>query len=158
MAHACTFVQAFSLQFYFFAQCKCARGPPGPSGPRGPPGAEMTEAHLMAKFRTLIRGAWYKLLHVTTSSLSPSILHLLLYRVNKSARGVVDLNLNFRHNSKATNICLRLTWSSVIQFFTSGPSGLNKVFKRFFCSCAYLYFLFLCYFVLLIKARMSSYS
>ncbi|XP_028393667.1 adipolin-like [Dendronephthya gigantea] len=35
--------------------CKCPRGPPGPSGPRGPPGAEMTEAHLMAKFRTLIR-------------------------------------------------------------------------------------------------------
>lgn len=35
--------------------CKCPRGPAGPSGPRGPPGAEITEAHLLAKFRSLIR-------------------------------------------------------------------------------------------------------
>lgn len=155
-----TFVRAFSLQFYFFVQCKCARGPPGPSGPRGPPGAEMTEAHLMAKFRALIRGAWYKLLHddhiffiaVLSSPFT------LLYRVNKRASGVLDLNLNFRHNSTATSICLHLVWSSVVQFFNSGPSILNKVFKRLFCSCAYSYFLLLCYCALLIKAQMSSYS
>ena len=43
------------ISLYVF-QCKCPRGPAGPSGPRGPPGAEITEAHLLAKFRSLIRG------------------------------------------------------------------------------------------------------